>query len=183
MGENGGDKVITYLTYRIEIRKETAPPLQARTFTVENPHTCTQCHEEVHSGFGVGRIFGGSRQWYLKRGLDDAVLAAKSGCAFYEMVLDLFLCKDIVYDWVSDRSKRSEMKFLFWFSMDQPWYARLYTQFGEETPNDVGANELDVWARETGECDVLKEWRRVSTNRSQTLSEACGSTSARPRET
>lgn len=180
MGENGGDNVIAYLTYRIEIWKETAPPLQARTFTVENPHTCTQCHEEVYSGFRVG---SGTREWYLKRGLDDAVLAAKSGCAFYEMVLDLFLYKGIVHDWVSDRSKRSEMKFLFWFNRVEPWYAQLWTQFGEKTLNRVSPNALDVWARETGECDLLKEWRRVSTNRSQTLSRACGSASARPRET
>jgi hypothetical protein len=107
---------------------------------------------EVFEGFSAS----GSKQWYLKKGLDGAVLAAESGCTFYEMVLDVLLFNQIVPSWVSDGSKRSTMRFLVWFNRCEPWRADFNTQFGNgglgqrERIGTSGHNVFSVWARERG---------------------------------
>jgi hypothetical protein len=101
--------------------------------------------QEVFDGFAAS----GSKMWHLKKGLDDAVLAAESGCAFYELILDFLLCDRVVPDWVLDRSKRSSMRFLLWFNRCEPWRVDFHIRFGESFGTD-SRNVFSVWTRERG---------------------------------
>jgi hypothetical protein len=146
------DATVAYLREHIQ-RLMRPDAMNRRTFTAENPHTCAHCKEEVTSGFPSDKKFG-SQMWYLKQNLEGAVLSTQSGCAFYETILDFLLFDKKVPFWVSDKSKREQMRFLLWIhSSDEPWSVKFYVHFGESSSGlmQVGTNWLDVWTKEKGE--------------------------------
>jgi len=151
MSQGVEDATTIYLKKRVEELKRNTPALQRKRFTVESPHTCAQCEQKVFDGFSAS----GSKTWYLKTSLDEAVLAAESGCAFYEMILDFLLDGRAVPGWASDGPQRSSVRFALCFNLFEPWRVNFYLHFGESSrgPQGIapgGGNELYAWTRERG---------------------------------
>jgi len=65
---------------------EQAPRAPSKTFAIAEPHTCNHCQMNVIDG-GTLKSDG---IFHLSYNVEPAVLAAKSGCAFYEWMLDFW---------------------------------------------------------------------------------------------
>lgn len=65
---------------------EQAPRAPSKTFAIAEPHTCKHCQMNVIDG----ETLKSDGIFHLSYNVEPAVLAAKSGCAFYEWMLDFW---------------------------------------------------------------------------------------------